>query len=75
MSFDLREGDTITHNKRGTEYVVLHLGVLQCSTHRGFDDVEVVVYGGPEHAEVWVRPLSEFAGRFTIERSKDATSE
>ncbi len=77
---EVKPGSVWRHVKRGTEYVVWDLGMMQDSrpwptehAHLHLDGHAVVIYypnkrtPGEENQHKWVRPLAEFTdGRFEL---------
>lgn len=52
------------HKKRGSEYTILGVAEMQCSTDPKFDHMPVIIYMGDDN-QVWVRLKDEFMdGRF-----------
>ena len=55
------------HVKRGTFYLVLHVGELQASAGPlvAGEGTTMVVYRGIDDGKIWIRPVAEFCdGRF-----------
>lgn len=53
----------LRHLKRGTTYVEIGRGLVQCDTSLA-DMADVIVYRGESDDSLWVRPPDEFDGRF-----------
>lgn len=62
-----RVGDILRHNKRGTEYQVLHIATMQHTVPDSvLDEAPVVVYRCAATGKIYVRPVHEFTtDRFT----------